>query len=164
MEKNIIIKDIVETIQISNILNETLDNQGNQLEKCNKIQKQINDNQIESKIILRKMNSYLWSIYYKIIKIGTNMIDYTTKNIKDSNKLINNNVKDSDKLINNNVDHTKESEEIINKLNILYNNSIIMSDQLDKQLLLLDEQNNQSNKNEYSIINNNKKINKIIKK
>ena len=149
MEKNIIIKDIVETIQISNILNETLDNQGNQLEKCNKIQKQINDNQIESKIILRKMNSYLWNIYYKIIEIGTNMIDYTTKN---------------DKLINNNVDHIKESEEIINKLNILYNNSIIMSDQLDKQLLLLDEQNNQSNKNEYSIINNNKKINKIIKK
>ena len=160
MEKNIIIKDIVETIQISNILNETLDNQGNQLEKCNKIQKQINDNQIESKIILRKMNSYLWNIYYKIIEIGTNMIDYTTKN----DKLINNNVKDSDKLINNNVDHIKESEEIINKLNILYNNSIIMSDQLDKQLLLLDEQNNQSNKNEYSIINNNKKINKIIKK
>ena len=156
-----IIKEINETIKISDIINETLDHQGNKIKFCNKLQKKINNNQNESKIILRQMNSYFWVFYYKIIEVGSNMINYTTKNYND--------VKDIDKLIKNKNNENKEtydydSENIIRKLNILYNNSINMSYELDNHLFLLEEQNEETNKNESIIVYNNKKINKIIKK
>ena len=155
MNKNII-KEIGETIKISDSVNETLNNQGNKIKLCNKLQKNINNNQTESKIILRQMNSYFWIFYYKIIEVGSNIINYLIEN--------DNNVENIDELVNNNyIKDINESEEIIRKLNILYNNGINMSNELDKHLFLLEEQNIESNKNKYIIKKNNKKIDNIIK-
>lgn len=155
MNKNII-KEIGETIKISDSVNETLNNQGNKIKLCNKLQKNINNNQTESKIILRQMNSYFWIFYYKIIEVGSNIINYVIEN--------DNNVENIDELVNNNnIKDINESEEIIRKLNILYNNGINMSNELDKHLFLLEEQNIESNKNKYIIKKNNKKIDNIIK-